>query len=60
MLFHEWNNEFKSILNEAKEKQGDDFKGFTDELINVADDIINEKHKSKSNGTLWKIYGEGI
>lgn len=59
LMFHEWNSEFKSILNEAKEKQSDDFHGFTDELINVASDIINEKHTSKSNPTLWKIYGEG-
>ena len=59
MMFHEWNAEFKAILNEAREKQGDGFKGFTDQLINVARDIINERHTSKSNATLWKIYGEG-
>lgn len=58
LTFNQWNAEFKAVLNDAKEKQGEKFCGFTQEFINVAKEIIHEKHTSKDNAILWKIYGE--
>ena len=58
LMFNQWNAEFKAVLNEAKEKQGEKFCGFTNEYIDVAREIIIERYTVDNKSSLWKIYGE--